>query len=100
MRAIISKLSISVIIHAWGEELYTDPIPVDTGAENPKPLVDKMDDAPAASMHAICSSLGLLPLEKNGEIRPCSPVNVIGTMSKNAVSNSTDGAKATFQISR
>ena len=71
-------LPLDVKINSWGEELYTNEIPVAIGAENAKPLVDMMDVAYWPQGKAICLFFGPTPIGKKGEIKPYSPVNVIG----------------------
>jgi len=45
VKVILGNLPISVTVHVWGEELYTDPIQVMVMAENSKPLVGLLDVA-------------------------------------------------------
>lgn len=80
VKRIIAILPITVTIHAWGEELYTDKIPVDVKPENAKSLVDLMDVAFWPPGNALCFFFGPTPIGKKGEIKPYSPVNVIGKM--------------------
>src|ERR1700687_1489487 len=78
VKAILDNLPISVTVHIWGEELYTDPIPVMVIAENSKPLVGLLDVAYWPPGQAICLFFGSTPIGNKGEIKPYSPVNVIG----------------------
>ncbi len=97
---ILNALPFSVIIHQWGEELYTDPISVSAGNENSKSLVNVNDVAYWPPGKAICLFFGPTPIGKKGEIKPSSDVNVIGTISgKNTTfPQNTDGLKATFHL--
>lgn len=101
VKSILDSLPISVTIHVWGEELYTDPIPVLASEENSKPLVDLMDVAYWPPGQAICLFFGPTPIGKKGEIKPYSPVNIIGKIiSKNAkIPINVDGSKVTFRSS-
>ena len=36
VKTILDNLPISVIVHVWGEEIYTDPTPIVVGEENSK----------------------------------------------------------------
>jgi hypothetical protein len=96
-------LPLDVTINSWGEELYTNETPVTVGAENAKPLVDLMDIAYWPDGKAICLFFGPTPISKKGEVRPYSPVNVIGKI-KNAdkkfLKNMPDGIVVTFSLSK
>jgi hypothetical protein len=78
VRAILEKLPIEVVINRWGDELYTEPIPVKVGEENAKSLVNLMDVAYWPEGSALCLFFGPTPISKDNEIKPYSPVNVIG----------------------
>ena len=77
--AIADKLPIEVFINRWGDELYTDAIPVKVGEENAKAVVSRLDVAYWPEGSAICLFYGPTPIStKNVEIKPYSPVNIIG----------------------
>jgi hypothetical protein len=78
VQAILEKLPIEVKINRWGDELYTDPMPVRVKEENAKSLVDRMDVAYWPQGQALCLFFGPTPISKGNEIKPYSPVNVIG----------------------
>ena len=78
VKAIIDNLPISATMHVWGEELYTDPIPVLVKEENSIPLVNLLDVAYWPPGQAMCLFFGPTPIGNKGEIKPYSPVNVIG----------------------
>ena len=101
VKAILDNLPISVTVHVWGKELYTDPIPVMVIAENSKPLVDLLDVAYWPPRQAICLFFGPTPIGNEGEIKPYSPVNVIGKIiSKDIkIPINLDGKKITFRLS-
>lgn len=78
VKAIMEKLPIRVKINRWGDELYTDSIPVRVKEENAKSLVNKMDVAYWPQGHALCLFFGPTPISKGDEIKPYSAVNVVG----------------------
>ncbi len=78
VKEFVSSLPFSVGINLWGEEIYTDESPIDAKEENAKPLVELNDVAYWPAGKAICLFLGPTPIGKKGEIKPYSPVNVIG----------------------
>ena len=99
VRSILDSLPITIPIHVWGEELYTDPIPMDASSENPKDLVELYDVAFWPPGNAICMFFGPTPIGKKGEIKPYSQVNVIGKIKetdKNLLKNIKDGDKVRF----
>ncbi|MDE1843757.1 MAG: hypothetical protein KGI10_00345 [Thaumarchaeota archaeon] len=101
VKTILDALPISVPIHVWGEELYTDPIPVKVPEENTKPLVNMLDVAYWPPGQAICLFFGPTPIGNKGEIKPYSPVNIIGRIiSKDAkIPTKLDGKKVTLRPS-
>lgn len=78
VKEFVSSLPFSVGLNLWGEEIYTDESPIDAKEENAKPLVELNDVAYWPTGRAICLFLGPTPIGKEGEIKPYSPVNVIG----------------------
>ena len=78
VQSILEKLPIEVKINRWGDELYTDPMPVKVEEENARSLVDLMDVAYWPQGQALCLFFGPTPISKGNEIKPYSPVNVIG----------------------
>ena len=94
-------LPLDVKINSWGEELYTNETPIADGAENAKPIVDLMDVAYWPQGKAICLFFGPTPISKSGEIKPYSPVNIIGKIKdtdKKFLKNVPDGMMVTFSI--
>ncbi len=99
IRSIIDSLPITIPVHVWGEELYTDPIPVKVSPENSKDVVELYDVAYWPPGNAICLFFGPTPIGKKGEIKPYSPVNVIGKIKqtdKNLLKNIRNGDKVRF----
>lgn len=78
VKAILAKLPIEVMINRWGDELYTEPIPVKVRPENAKSAVNLMDVAYWPEGNALCLFFGPTPISKGNEIKPYSPVNVVG----------------------
>ena len=99
VKAILDSLPISVIAHVWGEEVYTDPIPVLVKEENSKPLVGLLDVAYWPPGKAICLFFGPTPIGNKGEIKPYSPVNIIGKIISNDIKIpiNVDGRKIIFR---
>jgi len=95
----LKSLPFSVNAHIWGEEIYTDESPITQPEENAKDLVNLNDVAYWPSGKAICLFFGPTPIGKKGEIKPYSPVNVIGKITnpdKNILAKISEGTKITF----
>ena len=95
----LKSLPFSVTAHIWGEEIYTDESPIIQSEENSKDLVNLNDVAYWPNGKAVCLFFGPTPLGKKGEIKPYSPVNVIGKIinpDKNILSKMNEGTKITF----
>ena len=91
-------LPLDVKINSWGEELYTNETPIAVDMENAKSLVDLMDVGYWPAGKAICLFFGPTPIGKKDEIKPYSPVNVIGkikTTDKKFLKNTPDGMMVT-----
>ena len=100
--SILDSLPFTVNAHVWGEEIYTDESPISQAEENAKALVDLNDVAYWPSGKAICLFFGHTPIGKKGEIKPYSPVNIIGKIinaDKSVIKNFKEGTKITFQKS-
>jgi hypothetical protein len=64
----------------WGDEIYF-PIPVfEKKMENPAPVVALGDLGYWPDGHCFCIFYGLTPVSSQGEIKPASPVEVIGRL--------------------
>ena len=70
-------LPISSEVSVWGEEIYF-AIPVETGLEDARETVDLGDIAYWPQGNALCIFFGKTPVSEGDEIRPISPVNIIG----------------------
>lgn len=98
--SILDNLPFTVRINLWGDEIYTDESPINVEEENSKSLVDLFDVAYWPSGKAICLFYGPTPIGNKNEIKPYSPVNVIGKISnanKQILSELKDGIMVTFQ---
>jgi hypothetical protein len=96
----LDNLPFTVRINLWGEEIYTDESPINISEENSKPLVELNDVAYWPTGKAICLFFGPTPIGKKGEIKPYSPVNIIGKImtSKDVLSKIKEGTEATFEL--
>ena len=65
--------------NTWGEEIYFS-IPVEMESENPQEVVELGDLAYWPPGTAFCVFFGRTPMSRGSEIRPASPVNVIGKL--------------------
>jgi uncharacterized protein len=101
VKTILDNLPISITAHVWGQELYTDPIHAIVQEENSKPLVNLLDVAYWPPGQAICLFFGPTPIGNEGEIKPYSPVNVIGRITSKDVKIpiNLDGKKITLRSS-
>ncbi len=76
--AIVNALPIESIAYRWGSEIYFTT-PVSIGEENPFETVEKGAIAYWPPGKALCIFWGPTPASRSpDEIRPASPVNVIG----------------------
>ncbi|HEV8634690.1 MAG TPA: cyclophilin-like fold protein [Chloroflexota bacterium] len=75
--AIWSALPIEAPGSTWGDEIYV-AIPVDRSEENAQPTVDLGDLGYWPPGSAFCIFFGPTPASRGDEIRPASPVNVVG----------------------
>ena len=97
---ILDSLPFSVSAHLWGEEIYTDESSITQPEENAKALVELNDVAYWPSGKAMCLFFGPTPIGKKGEIKPYSPVNIVGKIinsDKSVIKNFNDGAKISFR---
>lgn len=63
--------------HTWGQEVYSE-VPVGIEGENLRELVSFGDAGYWPQGNALCLFFGPTPLSREDEIRPASPVNVLG----------------------
>ena len=74
---VFSKLPIEANFSTWGDEIYFT-IPVETGSENGKDVVEAGEIAYWPPGNAFCIFYGATPGSTEDEIRPASPVNPLG----------------------
>ena len=67
-------------VRTWGDEIYFT-IPVSAGEENPKEIVDMGDIGYWQPGKAMCIFFGPTPASQGDEIRPASPVSIVGRVS-------------------
>ena len=78
--AVWEALPITGQVQTWGDEIYF-PIPVEAGeADDAKATVDKGAVAYWPPGNALCLFWGPTPMSRGDEIRPASPVNVLGAI--------------------
>jgi len=70
-------LPVTTAVNLWGEEVYFE-IPVKEELESPKETVNLGDIAYWPPGKALCIFFGKTPASKGKEIRPVSPVTVVG----------------------
>ena len=78
IKKFVDNLPFTVGLNLWGEEIYSDESPIQEKEENAKSLVELNDVAYWPTGKAICLFFGPTPIGKKDEIKPYSPVNVIG----------------------
>lgn len=79
-QAIWDALPIDAKAETWGDEVYFG-IGLTLGAESPRAVVELGDLAYWPPGHAFCIFFGPTPASQGDEIRPASPVNVVGRVS-------------------
>ncbi len=103
VKKFIENLPFTVVLNLWGDEIYTEESPIQEKEENAKPLVELNDVAYWPTGKAICLFYGPTPIGKKGEIKPYSPVNVVGKIlkpDKSILRKISDGSKSTFQLKK
>lgn len=71
------NLPISSSANTWGEEIYFT-IPVSDEERDSKDVVELGDLGYWPPGNAFCIFFGMTPASNEGEIRPASPVNILG----------------------
>ncbi|MDX1596065.1 MAG: cyclophilin-like fold protein [Nitrosopumilaceae archaeon] len=94
----LKNLPFKVDLNVWGEEIYSSASPIDVPEENAKSPVSLNDVAYWPQGKAICLFYGPTPIGENGEIKPASPVNVIGKIINpdKTILSKAEGKSATF----
>jgi hypothetical protein len=75
--AVWEALPLSVPGETWGDEIYFS-IPVKAKPESPRETVEKGDLGYWPPGSAFCIFFGPTPASRGSEIRPASPVNILG----------------------
>jgi hypothetical protein len=75
--AIVAALPIEARAQTWGDEIYFD-IGLALPGESPREVVDTGDLGYWPPGRAFCIFFGPTPVSRGSEIRPASPVNVVG----------------------
>ena len=100
VKSFLENLPFTVGINLWGDEIYTDESPINILEENAKSPVTLFDVAFWPTGKAICLFYGSTPIGKKNEIKPYSPVNIIGKIlhpDKKILSELKNGTKVTFK---
>ena len=103
VKKFVENLPFTVGLNLWGDEIYTEESPIQEKEENAKPLVELNDVAYWPTGKAICLFYGPTPIGKKGEIKPYSPVNIVGKIlkpDKSILRKISDGSEATFQLKK
>ena len=82
-RAIWEALPVEARGSTWGDEIYFG-IPVHRDEEDAQEVVDLGDVGYWPPGHAFCIFFGRTPMSRGNEIRPASPVNVVGKIEGDA----------------
>ena len=95
---VFEALPMTSAINTWGNEIYFT-IPVEAGSENAQELVSLGDIAYWPPGKALCVFFGKTPISKGEEIRPASPVNIIGKVEGDLklLKKVKDGAEITIR---
>ena len=103
VKKFVENLPFTVSLYLWGDEIYTEESPIHEKEENAKLLVELNDVAYWPTGKAICLFYGPTPIGKKGEIKPYSPVNIVGKIlkpDKSILRKISDGSEATFQLKK
>jgi hypothetical protein len=100
VKSFLQNLPFTLGVNLWGEEIYTNESPINVDEENPKAQVELYDVAYWPTGKAICLFYGPTPIGNKNEIKPYSPVNVIGKIlkpDKKILSELKNGTNVTFK---
>ena len=76
-RSVLEALPLESSFNTWGDEIYFST-PVEAGPEDPRETVELGDLGYWPPGKAFCIFYGKTPASQGDEIRPASPVNIIG----------------------
>ena len=100
VKSFLQNLPFTLGVNLWGEEIYTNESPINVDEENAKDHVELYDVAYWPTGKAICLFYGRTPIGSKNEIKPYSPVNVIGKIlkpDKHILSKLKNGTTVTFK---
>jgi len=100
VKSFLQNLPFTLEVNLWGEEIYTNESPINVDEENAKAQVELYDVAYWPTGKAICLFYGPTPIGNKNEIKPYSPVNVIGKIlkpDKKILSELKNGTNVTFK---
>ena len=100
VKSFLQNLPFTLGVNLWGEEIYTNESPINVDEENAKAQVELYDVAYWPTGKAICLFYGPTPIGNKNEIKPYSPVNVIGKIlkpDKKILSELKNGTNVTFK---
>jgi len=103
VKKLFDSLPFTVGLNLWGDEIYTNESPIIENEENAKSVVELNDVAYWPTGKAICLFFGPTPIGKKGEIKPYSPVNVIGKIlnpDKSVLKKIANGLEVTFKLKK
>jgi hypothetical protein len=92
-------LPISAQANLWGDEIYFS-IPVTMPLENGQEVVQMGDLGYWPPGTALCIFFGPTPVSRKGEIRPASPVNIVGKISGDTAQFKKVTPQAKITVSR
>jgi len=100
VKSFLQNLPFTLGVNLWGKEIYTNESPINVDEENAKAQVELYDVAYWPTGKAICLFYGPTPIGNKNEIKPYSPVNVIGKIlkpDKKILSELKNGTNVTFK---
>jgi hypothetical protein len=97
--AVWDALPLSVPGETWGDEIYFG-IPVKAKAEDAQEVVELGDLGYWPPGSAFCIFFGRTPASRGDEIRPASPVNVIGRVTGDATVFKSVRSGTTVRVER
>jgi hypothetical protein len=98
-QAVWEALPITAAANTWGDEIYFG-IPVDSPLRDEKAVVSLGDLGYWPPGKAFCIFFGPTPASRGGDIRPASPVNVIGRVQGDATAFKAVRAGTTVRLER
>jgi len=98
--AIAAALPIQARGQTWGDEIYFD-IGLALAPEAPREIVEMGDLGYWPPGQAFCIFFGPTPMSRGDEIRPASPVNVVGRVvgDSRSLKSVRSGARVTIEAS-